>query len=897
MSGLRIRDPGLTLSMLRHLNGTGKVGAKTMEQLASGRRINRAADDAAGLAISELQTSQINGKIQADRNVLDGVSLLQTAEGGLSTITDLLQRARTLSLQAANDTLALTDRQAIQKEINQINADIERLATTVDFNGKPLLTEFNPGNQTKITTQADFEAGTVPPELDSTSTPGDLKLATEPYQVDAHHANAGNENYVSVAKIAVNPNGNQYDVTLELRFSDDSGTGGPTTFDGSITINKGNITAVGPLGGNEGGGGLVQVGNTVNFNIKEDGGSGNESTFTIDFTTTSLDASFTLDLNSPVDRGINRYFNNTLIQGGIPPGSVTQRFEPLETTGTYTSKIIDLGVDRRARIEFDNQRPTGTSLRYFVQTADDPSGPFTAPTEITNGAIFNSPSRYLRVLTQFDTPASFAANGIGPSLQEIRVTPLQDNDIIIQADANQGETILLNLPDVTTSTLALTDIDVTTRAGDTLFSQTITSQNDFEKGTLTNLNTLFTPGAIELDTLPFGTEPPPANNGQERLVSVNRQSSTANANGTVTTTVRVVSASDSTNPNDNPPPDPGPGNTEYIGRFSVIGGTLNDTDGDGVPDTNTVSPVSLEGYDPGKDGVPPFFHGQFGNFQDDLNNADPGSTVSADQFVDFRLRTGGLQDGFDVTLSGLPNMQFQLQLFSVQAYTTPFAPVGDAAYNVYFGAGNILATPTGAATITQSFEKRQLSGTYESQILDMGEGGLFQVDFSAVTPGNTGVTMEIRTSDDGINFTSYQAVADGGRITAPTENRYVQIRATLTGDAANRYISPQVNDITVARIASTDGPTAAIEKYTAAIDRVVEARAQIGAQENRLRSTRGNLGVMTERLSASRSNIVDLDFAEATIRFARTQVLQQAGTAALSQANLRNNLVLQLLGT
>lgn len=122
-------------AMANHQNGV----AKATERLSSGLRINRAADDAAGLAISEGLRSQVNGLAQASRNGLDGVSLLQTAEGNLNETHAALQRMRTLAVQAANGTNSPDNLQHIQAEMTQLMGEIDRIADSTEFNGIPLL--------------------------------------------------------------------------------------------------------------------------------------------------------------------------------------------------------------------------------------------------------------------------------------------------------------------------------------------------------------------------------------------------------------------------------------------------------------------------------------------------------------------------------------------------------------------------------------------------------------------------------------------------------------------------------------------------------------------------------------------------------------------------------------
>jgi len=111
---------------------------KSLEQLASGFRINKSSDDAAGLQISEVLRAQIRGSQKANDNVQDGINVLNTADGSLSTITDNLQRMRELAVQGANDTLGVDQRSAVNKELLQLTDDIDRIAKGTLFNGKKL---------------------------------------------------------------------------------------------------------------------------------------------------------------------------------------------------------------------------------------------------------------------------------------------------------------------------------------------------------------------------------------------------------------------------------------------------------------------------------------------------------------------------------------------------------------------------------------------------------------------------------------------------------------------------------------------------------------------------------------------------------------------------------------
>src|SRR6059036_1477612 len=136
---LRIQNNVEAFNAHRNLSATEGELSKSMERLSSGFRINRAADDAAGLAISERLRGQIGGLDQAQRNVQDAVSLVQTAEGSLTEVHAMLQRIRELAVQYKNGSLSTADRTAIQSEVNMLGSEIERIGSTAQFNGIKLL--------------------------------------------------------------------------------------------------------------------------------------------------------------------------------------------------------------------------------------------------------------------------------------------------------------------------------------------------------------------------------------------------------------------------------------------------------------------------------------------------------------------------------------------------------------------------------------------------------------------------------------------------------------------------------------------------------------------------------------------------------------------------------------
>jgi len=136
---MRIQSNTAAMTVMRHLAGNIRKSGILTERLSSGYRINRAADDAAGMYISEKMRAQIRGLRMAVKNAHDGLSMLQTAEGGLQSAHDILQRMRELAVQYGSDTNADQDRTAIRNEIDQLTKELDRIAHTTEFNTKRLL--------------------------------------------------------------------------------------------------------------------------------------------------------------------------------------------------------------------------------------------------------------------------------------------------------------------------------------------------------------------------------------------------------------------------------------------------------------------------------------------------------------------------------------------------------------------------------------------------------------------------------------------------------------------------------------------------------------------------------------------------------------------------------------
>lgn len=215
------------LNAHRNMNVNNTAAGKSMEKLSSGLRINRAGDDAAGLAISEKMRGQIRGLTQASRNASDGISMIQTAEGALNETQNILQRMRELSVQSSNDTNTAADRQSIQKEIEQLTEEIDRIGNNTEFNtqsllkgdGSTKLEGISVDLAGKTTMKAGTDATTVEAKIEldiaSTAAPGDVKLEVNGKKIEVNLTANGVAGSVTGNKVflgSTTANGKQTDV-------------------------------------------------------------------------------------------------------------------------------------------------------------------------------------------------------------------------------------------------------------------------------------------------------------------------------------------------------------------------------------------------------------------------------------------------------------------------------------------------------------------------------------------------------------------------------------------------------------------------------------------------------------------------------------------------------------
>ncbi|PIE76936.1 MAG: flagellin protein, partial [Clostridiales bacterium] len=228
---MRINNNLMAMNAHRQLGINAANQSKSTEKLSSGFRINRAGDDAAGLAISEKMRGQIRGLNQASRNAQDGISLIQTAEGALDTSQKILQRMRELSVQAANDTNVDADREAIQNEITELTKEVDRIANTAEFNTQKLLK--GTGELDLKGLGVDFDNGKLTGGTDMTTTE-----ATVSNPLDAHDIAATDSITATIHGQTVTVN-----FAVDTTQAETSKIGDVTGNNATITVNAADIDA------------------------------------------------------------------------------------------------------------------------------------------------------------------------------------------------------------------------------------------------------------------------------------------------------------------------------------------------------------------------------------------------------------------------------------------------------------------------------------------------------------------------------------------------------------------------------------------------------------------------------------------------------------------------------
>jgi flagellin len=220
---LTINTNVASLNAQRNLNVSQGTLSKSLQRLSSGLRINSAADDAAGLAISDRMTTQVRGLNQAVRNANDGLSMLQTADGALGTVTQSLQRIRELAVQAANSTNSDSDRAALQQEISQLTQEVDRVGRTSSFNGELLFGQNRAsvvGDPNQLAVQDGLQSGWLSSAEDMVRQAYGISASNAPIKIDLTGFTDGAGGTLARVSTQFASNGTGKNITLQVDMAD-----------------------------------------------------------------------------------------------------------------------------------------------------------------------------------------------------------------------------------------------------------------------------------------------------------------------------------------------------------------------------------------------------------------------------------------------------------------------------------------------------------------------------------------------------------------------------------------------------------------------------------------------------------------------------------------------------
>ncbi|MCK7607482.1 flagellin [Geobacillus stearothermophilus] len=380
---MRINHNIAALNTYRQLTFNNTQAAKNIEKLSSGLRINRAGDDAAGLAISEKMRGQIRGLEQASRNAQDGISLLQTAEGALNETHSILQRMRELAVQASNDTNIDTDRAAIQQEIDQLKSEIDRIGNTTQFNSKNLLD----GSLSQSVTLSTSSTKVVKAEVLTSTDTGTYSLQVQNKKIVAANLNS---NGTGVTSDNITLTGSSYDVKQSYSIKVEDGTTDSTkkltliAQDGTVIDTKDNVDVSKDVTLNSSGGHEITIAAksiTGNGTMKFDVGISADYTVTntADKQATTVSVTTTNGLVNvgafqlTVDKNLTNSFDNTAfkVSGEAIQLQIGANENQNMRIAIRDMRAQNLGVDQIDVSSYSSAKAAITTIDTAIQTVSN----------------------------------------------------------------------------------------------------------------------------------------------------------------------------------------------------------------------------------------------------------------------------------------------------------------------------------------------------------------------------------------------------------------------------------------------------------------------------------------------------------------------------------------------
>ena len=838
-----------SLTAQRALAYADSLQGEAMTRLSTGSKINSASDDAAGLAIAQRMTAQVTGINMAVKNANDGIALTKSVEGALVEVSDMLQRMRELSVQAANDTNTGTDRVAIQEEIDLLKAEITRVSENTRFNNQKVLDGTFADQKIQVGTEGGEAIGI------SISSSASNALGAFSITGDRVEANLGDG-----SGVRVNDTDSSDDILL-------NGRGVSKTIDVAIDDSAKNVAA------------------KINAVSGETGVAAAAKTYALLSSERAVDETVSLFINGT--RTGDFVFSKSNVTDAISKINAVSGQTGVTASATTDSKIRLYASDGSDML-IENADQSSTSMRVQTMGHD---GSSVLPAKVWHRAVNESAATVgvqhvynsdLGTITDFDhatnastmtvtdgeTTLTFTiAGGAGDQTMANIVTGLTTgtnaaayanfsytithdgaNDLLFTAKA-VGVQQVENKPVVAVSGGA---------------SNTITAAADTTAGAAAQVSALA--GTYTLvqkstgATYTFDPSASPVNGTTGKFTAQNIEDAINGINGV--SGFKVDATTDSLY-------DVTITAAESFGDFEIYAGT-NTEDATqlqtsvGRAQVTTVVATTIDDGD-----------------VISLTNDSTGETysftmtglTSADA-LQTALRTATGDDGFTVYLAtGLTDVD-------PSAATT----AGSTFYQIHgpkdFGAFTLAETTNGAGGAAATFTNRTT-----------GDINMFDVALAAGGSSNDSATVQGTLSLSSSHL--FSVTQQDEDATAPTNPNVAT--GSLVNDNYFTTQSANMNTVSNISLLTQAGADAALAVIDGAIEKISSMRSSLGAIENRLDHTISNLMNVSEQTSAARSAIEDADFAAESAKLAKAQVLKQAGVGMLSQANASSQLVLQLL--
>jgi len=833
-----------SLTAQRALAFADSLQGEAMTRLSTGSKINSASDDAAGLAIAQRMTAQVTGLNMAVKNANDGIALTKSVEGALVEVSDMLQRMRELSVQAANDTNVGTDRVAIQEEIDLLKAEITRVSENTRFNNQQVLN----GTFTDKKIQVGTESG----ESIGVTIGSSAANALGAYSItgDRVEANLGNGSGVKV---------NDTDSADHILLN---GRGVSKTIDVALDDSAKNVAA------------------KINVFAGETGVSATAKTYAV------------LSSEKTSDETVSLFLNGTRTGDFVlSKTNVTDAVSKINSVSGSTGVIANATTDNKIRlyssdgsdILIENADQTSTALR--VQTLGH-DGESVMPAKVMHRALAESAATAgvkhvydsdLGILANLDhatiagaitatdgeTTLTFnvAGDGIDRTLAQIQAGLEADpqyanfaytigndgiNNLTFTAKAvgiQQAE----NKPVVAVSGGAT---NIITAAADTTAG--VAAQQGATSGTYTLVQR--STGA----TYQFDPTAAPVSGTSGKLTVQNIEDAINGINGVSGFKVAATSGSllDATITA-----------SEAFGEFDVYKGTnVQDATqlqtSTGIAQVTTVTKTTIDDGD---------VYSLTSTATGEIFSITMNGLTSADA-LQSALRTATGDNEFTVYDAGT--------LTDVTPGAVTLA--GTGLYQIHGG------KDFGAFTITEA-TNGGTAATFTSQTT--GDKNIFDVSLAAGGSANDSATVQGTLSLNSSHL--FSVTQQDEDATAPTDPNIAT--GSLLNDNYFTTQSASISTVSNISLLTQAGADAALAIIDGAIEKISSMRSSLGAIENRLDHTISNLMNVSEQTSSARSAIQDADFAAESAKLSKAQVLKQAGVGMLSQANASSQLVLQLL--